>query len=128
MKIVKALEDSDISIKAVTNTIKNDIKNQDGKGIGILASLLDSTILSSLGQDKEFLKKALIPPHSLTNFEIQNYYKDKPRFNGVYSRDNLYKIKNGAYIINFDKHANIGTHWVALYVNLYVIYLFIVHS
>ena len=26
---------------------------------------------------------------SLTNFEVQNYYQNKPRFNGAYSRDNL---------------------------------------
>ena len=28
-------------------------------------------------------------PHPLTNFEIQKYYQIEPRFNGVYSRDNL---------------------------------------
>ena len=50
-------------------------------------------------------KKALMPPHSLTNLEIQNYYKNEPRFNGVYSRDNLPKIiKNGAYVINLDEY------------------------
>ena len=38
-----------------------------------------------------------------------------PRFNSVYSRDNLPKIKDGAYIINLDECSNIGTHWVALY-------------
>ena len=54
-------------------------------------------------------------PHLLTNFEIQNYYKDEPRFNGVYSRDNLPEtIKNGAYVINLDEYADIGTHWIAL--------------
>ena len=44
-----------------------------------------------------------MPPHPLTNFEIQKYYQIKPRFNGVYSRDNLPKIKDGAFIINLDK-------------------------
>ena len=39
------------------------------------------------------------------------------RFNGVYSRDNLSKIKDGVYIINLDEHSDIGTHWVALWVN-----------
>ena len=58
-----------------------------------------------------------MPPHPLTNFEIQKYYQNEPRFNGVYSRDNLTKIKDGAYIINLDEHSDIGTHWVALYVN-----------
>ena len=55
--------------------------------------------------------------HLLTNFEIQKYYQNKPKFNGVYSRENLPKIKDGAYIINFDEYSDIGTHWVAFYVH-----------
>ena len=31
----------------------------------------------------------LMSPHPLTNFEIQKYYENEPRFNGVFSRDNL---------------------------------------
>ena len=54
--------------------------------------------------------------HSLTNFEIQKYYQNELRFNGVYSRDNLPKIKDGAYVINLDEYSDIGTHWVALYI------------
>ena len=61
-------------------------------------------------------------PHPLTNFEIQKYYQNEPRFNGVYSRDNLPKIKDGAYVINLDEYSDIGTHWVALYVNNNVTY------
>ena len=49
-------------------------------------------------------------PHLLTNFEIQKYYQKKPKFNGVYSRNNLPKIKDGAYIINLDEFKSIGTH------------------
>ena len=57
-------------------------------------------------------------PHPLTNFEIQEYYQNEPRFNGVFSRDNLPNtIKNRAYVINLDEYHDIGTHWVALYVN-----------
>ena len=60
----------------------------------------------------------MISPHPLTNFEIQIYYQNEPRFNGVYSKDNLPdKIKDGAYVINIDEHSGIGTHWIALYVN-----------
>ena len=60
----------------------------------------------------------MTPPHPLTNFEIQEYYQNEPRFNGVFSRDNLpNSIKNGAYVINLDEYHYIGTHWVALYVN-----------
>ena len=55
-------------------------------------------------------------PHPLTNLEIQKHYQNEPRFNGVFSRDNLPKIKDVAYIINLDDYSDIGTHWVALYV------------
>ena len=64
------------------------------------------------------------PPHPLTNFEIQEYYQNEPRFNGVFSRDNLPNnnirpkglgsaVKNCAYVINLDEYHD----WVALHVN-----------
>ena len=53
-------------------------------------------------------------PHPLTNFEIQKYYKNQPRFNGVYSRNNFSEeIKDATYLINLDEYADVGTHWVA---------------
>ena len=55
--------------------------------------------------------------HPLTNFEIQKHYENKRKFNGVYLRNNLSKVKDGEYIINLDEFKSIGTHWVALYVN-----------
>ena len=57
----------------------------------------------------------LMPPHPLTNSEMQKY-QNEPRFNGVYSRDILSRIKDGEYIINLDECSDIGTHWVALHV------------
>ena len=46
------------------------------------------------------------------------YYQNEPRFNGVYSRDNLPdKIKDGPYVNNLDEYLDIGTHWIAIYVN-----------
>ena len=62
-------------------------------------------------------------PHPLKNFEIQRYYHNEPRFNGVYSRDNLPdKIKDGAYVSNLDEYSDIATHWIALYINKTVTY------
>ena len=58
-----------------------------------------------------------MPPHPLTSFEIQNYYQNEPKFIGVYSRNNLPKMKEGSYVINIDKFKSIGTHWIALYAN-----------
>ena len=51
-----------------------------------------------------------MPSHPLTNFEIQKYYDNKPKFNGVYSRNNWSKIKDGAYLINLDEYESIGIH------------------
>ena len=41
-----------------------------------------------------------MPPHLWAYFEIQKYYKNQPKFNGVYSRNYLPIIKDGAYVIN----------------------------
>ena len=38
-------------------------------------------------------------------------------YNGVYSKNNLPKIKNGAYVINLNEYKSIETHWINLYVN-----------
>ena len=56
-------------------------------------------------------------PYPLTSFDIQKYYQSKHKFNGVYSRNNLPKTKDGAYVINLDKYESIGTHWIVFYVN-----------
>ena len=73
----------------------------------------------------------LMPPHHPTNFEIQTYYQNKPRFNGVFSRDNLpKKIKDGAYVINLDEYADIDTHWIAfvlILVNLFILIVLVLN-
>ena len=49
---------------------------------------------------------------------MKKHYENEPKFNGVYSRDNLLnKIKDGAYVINLDEYSNIGTHWVSFYLS-----------
>ena len=51
-----------------------------------------------------------MPPHPLKSFEIQKYYEEEPRFNGVFSGNNLpEKIKDWVYVINFDEYADAGT-------------------
>ena len=47
------------------------------------------------------------------------YCQNEPRFNRFYSHDNLSNIiKGGACVINLDKYADIGIHWIALYANV----------
>ena len=51
-------------------------------------------------------------------FEIQKYYQNGSRSNGVYSRDNLPdKIKDGRYAINLDEYSDIGTYWTVYGLN-----------
>ena len=140
MKIVQALEDSNIFLKGVTKTIKNETKEQKGGFLSMLLGTLGASLLGNVlsgkgavrvaegivraGHGSSIKTKALIPPHPLKNFERKEYYENELRFNGVYSRDNLPKtIKNGAYVINLDEYADVGTHWISLYVkNNKVIY------
>ena len=63
-----------------------------------------------------------MPLHLLTIFEVLKYYQHKPRFNSVYSRNNLSKIKDGAYVINLDEKKSVGTYWIVLFVNDNVAY------
>ena len=142
MKIAQALEDSGILLKGVTKTIKNETKEHKGGFLSMLLGTLDCSLIADVltknlfkgkgsvkaGKETvragEGIKKVLIPPYPLTNFEIEGYYENEPRFIGVYSRDKLPKtIKNGAYVIKLDEYADAGTYWIALYVkNNEVIY------
>ena len=85
-------------MKGVTERIKNETKEQKGgfpsmllatSGASLLGNLLTGKGTVRAGEGIE--KKALIPPHPLTNFAIRKYYEKEPRFNGVYSGDNAPK-------------------------------------
>ena len=58
----------------------------------------------------------LVPPHPFKNFEIEKYYENELRFNGVFQEIICLKnIKDWAYVINLDEYADVGTHWIALF-------------
>ena len=60
----------------------------------------------------------LMPPHPLKKIETQKYYQDEPRFNGIFSRNDLpKKAEDGACVINLDEYAVVWTHWIALFFN-----------
>ena len=127
----------------MSKTIENETKKQKGGFLSMLLGTLGASLLGNLLPGRKGIMPAgdgivraregatkgagakkkqkfnLMPPHLLINFEISEYYKNEPRFNGVYSRDNLLKtsaVKKGAYVINLDEYTDIGTHWIALYV------------
>ena len=70
----------------------------------------------------------LIPPHPLTNFEIQKYYKNEPRLNGVFSRNNLpKKIMDGAYVLmNIQMLAHIGLLYFVTEMKLFFLLIVLV--
>ena len=98
--IVQALEDSNILLKGVTKTIKNETKEQKGGFLSMLLSTLGASLLGNLlpgkgivrtgegivraGYGSSIKKKAPIPPHPSTNLGIKEYYENEPRFNGLF--------------------------------------------
>ena len=74
-----------------------------GKGIN---RAREGVLRSGYGNKTQDHKKNgfLMPPHPLTDFEIQKYYQNEPKSNGIYSRDNLSRIKDGValYVQNND--------------------------
>ena len=136
IRIIEALENSGILLKGVSKTIENETKAQRGGFLSMLLGQLGASLLGNLLPGKGMMRagegivregegsgskknklNSLFPFHTLTNIEINEYYKNEPRFNDVYSRNNLTnKIKKGAYVINLDEYENTGTHWVALFV------------
>ena len=55
--------------------------------------------------------------HPLSNSETQKYHQNEPKFSGVYSKNNLPKIKDGPFTVNLDEYKSMGTYRITLYVN-----------
>ena len=118
VKIIEALENSGILLKGVTKTIENETKEQRGGFLSMLLGTLGAILLGNLLTAKRMIRagagivragegakkplNSLLPLHPLTNIEINEYYINEPRFNGVYSKNNLpKKNKKGAYSNKF---------------------------
>ena len=48
---------------------------------------------------------------------MQKFYQNEPKFNGVYSKNSLPKIKDWAFVINLNGYKSIGTHRIDLNAN-----------
>ena len=135
MKIIEALENSGILLKGISKTIENETKEQRGGFLCMLLRKLGASLLGNLltgkgmmragegivrageGSGSKKKQNLLLPFHPLTNIEINEYYANEPKFNDVYSRNNLPKIiTKGAYVINLDEYENTSKHWIALFV------------
>ena len=102
IKIIEALENSSILLKRVSKTIENETKEQRGGFLSMLLGTLGASLLGNLLTGKSITRAGdgivragsgskKKPFHPLTNIEISEYCKIEPRFNGVYSRNNLPK-------------------------------------
>ena len=143
MKFIESLENSGILLKGVSKTIENETKEQREGFLSMLLGTLGASLLGNsltggkgivragevsvasrakgdgivrAGEGSKKKLNSLLPFHPFTNIEITQYYASEPRFNRVYSRNNLPKIKKGAYVIKLDEYENTGTHWIALFV------------
>ena len=98
IKITKSLEDSNVLIDGITETVKHEIKKQEGRFLPALLAPLTPLLVQPV---------------------ILKYFNYRPRFNGVFPRNNLPKIKDGAYIVNLD-----GTRWVSLFIDRNIVACF----
>ena len=83
--------------------------------IGIWDASLLGTLLTSKGTitaGEETIRADAGAIRADQDFWNTNYYQNEPKFNSVYSRNNLPKIKDGAYVVNCDEYKSIGTHWI----------------
>ena len=64
-----------------------------------------------------YIDKFLVLFHPLSSTNINNYFNYESRCNGVFSRENLSRIKDGAYRINLDDKKSKETHWVLLFID-----------
>ena len=55
--------------------------------------------------------------HPFSNIKITEYFSCKPKFNSGFSRNNLSRLKDGAYVINLNDNKSKGTNWVSLFID-----------
>ena len=146
MKIAKSLKKDGLLIKVVSETIENEVKEQKGEfmleatlGASLLRNILPGrgmkskmpeheSAISGLGVIRE--GEGTIRTGEETTTASQSFYCHiilelvlkykniiKMNLNIMMSRDNLHKIKDGAYIVNLDEYESVRTHWIALYID-----------
>ena len=78
------------------------------------------TIARRRYRDKNFL----VLLHPFSEIETTNCFNNKPRFNGVFSRNNLPRIKNRTYLINIDNKKvkeHIEFHYLLIEIQLHTL-------
>ena len=143
IKIFKSLEFLGLLLKGVSEPIQNKTKDQKGGFLSMLLGTLGASLSGNILVGQEAIATSQVrginragggvlkdgygnQKNNQIKFwfrlilwlisETQTYYQNDLRFNGIYSRYDLPRIKDEAHIINLDEYSDIGTHWVSLYV------------
>ena len=131
MKIVKWLNELGLLIKGASKTIENEAKEQSGYLSILLATVVTSLLENILVGKTKIPEQRVIRAGEGTIRAGQDFkcrlilesiwnttiLSKNPKFNGIYSRNYLLKIKDGAYVINLVEYNLVGTNGVALYVS-----------
>ena len=138
-KSQKSLEDSVVLIDGVTGTVKNEIKKQEDRFLGALlaplaASLVQPVVSSVVktisgrgvtrARRRYRDKKFLVLLHPFSAIETTNCFNNDPRFNGIFSRNNLPRIKKRIYFINIDNEKvkeHIEFHYLLIEIQLHTL-------
>ena len=138
-KSQKSLEDSVVLIDGVTGTVKHEIKKQEDRFLGALlaplaASLVQPVVSSvvktisgravTIARRRYRDKNFLVLLHPFSEIETTNCFNNKPRFNGVFSRNNLPRIKNRTCLINIDNKKvkeHIEFHYLLIEIQLHTL-------
>ena len=128
IKIIKSLENSGVLIGRVTETVNHEIKKQESGFVGALLEPLAASIvqpvissvakgISGEEQEDDIWINILVLLRPLNSIEITTYFNYEPRFNGIFSKNNLPKIKDGVYVINFYDQKSKETHRISLFID-----------
>ena len=147
IKIIKWLKDSGVLIDGVTETVKHEIKRQEGGFLRAFLAPFPTSIvqpdissvvkgISGKGVRRQRINenkvqrineyKFLFPLHSLSNIKTTNYFNYEPRFDDAFSRNNLSRLKDWAYVINLDGkkvYKHIGFHYLLTEIQVSALFL-----
>ena len=90
MKIIKALENSGISLKGESKTIKNETKEQRGGFLSMLLGTLGASLLGNLLRGGKGIVRA---GDRIVRADERSGSKKKPKFTVTFSSINKYRNK-----------------------------------
>ena len=136
IKIIKLQENSGILFDGVSETVKHEIKWQEGGSLDMLIGTLEASKLGDMLTGKgvirakkcvaragrgynnmDQMEKKLVLRHPLINIEITSISTMNLALMAFFPRDKLPRMKDRAYVRNIDDKQSKRTHWVLLFID-----------